>query len=106
MLYQTILSEFITRIRERYGPISQAFLDAILPKLDNGFKVYGDESFHKPFSYIMEQTGQEGLDLFGWPLIGYKIAKTLGDEQKMTNCLDLANTGIIVFEKTRTPKEA
>ena len=46
-----------------------AFAVQMLRRLETGEREYGDESFTRPQSEIVEELAQEALDLAGWAFI-------------------------------------
>ena len=56
--------EFTARIRER---------------LENGRRVYGDSSFERPLTSLVEEIRQEVLDQAGWAFIAYVRLSELED---------------------------
>lgn len=71
-----MVDEVPGEIEEKLGDMLRDSWRKLLPRLVQGRRDYGDASFHRPLSELLDEIDEELLDVMGWAVIGRrKVAR-------------------------------
>lgn len=83
------------------------FVERLLKKLDEGYRDYGDKSYHLSLDSLLKEVQDEALDIPGWCSIIYgKLVLDKAGPSNISCITNLSRTGAEVFSRIQSLRES